>query len=162
MTKQEAVQEFKKNDYRLIITTGGPIDFQLPCGNYKTYAELAAAVLQDLHVAPEKIVFVPAPVKNIDRTYVSAVALKQWIDQNRPNAKSLDIITLGLHARRSLILYEMALGSKVSVGVISVPEQEYDPDTWWRSSLGVKNIIDEVIGYVYTKLLFRPEKASPI
>ena len=158
---EKAVQEFKENGYRLIITTGGPIYSQLPCSDYKNYAELAAAILQDLHVDPGKIVSVPAPDVKKDRTYVSAIVLKRWLDQSRPEAKSLDLITLGPHARRSLILHKMALGSNVSVGVISVPNQGYDPDRWWRYSQGVKTIINEVIGYVYTKLIFRPEKVSP-
>lgn len=158
---EKAVQEFKENGYQTIITTGGPIYSQLPCGDYKNYTELAAAVLQDLRVDPGKIVSVPAPDVKKDRTYVSAIALKRWLDQNRRRIKSLDIITLGPHARRSLILHKMALGSNVSVGVISVPNRGYDPDRWWRYSQGVKTIINEVIGYVYTKLIFRPEKVQP-
>ena len=92
---------------------------------------------------------------------MSAIALKRWLDQSRPDAKSLDLITLGPHARRSSILHKMALGSNVSVGVISVPNQGYDPNRWWRYSQGVKTIINEVIGYVYTKLIFSPEKVPP-
>ena len=158
---ERAVQEFKENGYRLIISTGGSIYSQLPCSDFKNYADLASAVLQDLKIDPEKIVSVPAPDVKKDRTYVSAIILKRWLDQNRPEATSLDLITLGPHARRSLILHEMALGSNVSVGVISVPNQGYDPNRWWRYSQGVKTIINEVIGYIYTKLIFRPAKVSP-
>lgn len=155
-----AVQEFREKGYQILITTGGPIHSQLPCNDYKNYAELASAVLKDLKVDPEQIVAVPAPDVKKDRTYVSAVTLKRWLDQNVPQAKSLDIITLGAHARRSLILHKMALGSNVAVGVISVPNRGYDSNRWWRYSLGVKTIINEVIGYTYTKLIFRPEKAT--
>ena len=158
---ERAVREFKENGYRLIITTGGPIYSQLPCSDYENYAELASAVLQDLQADPGKIVSVPAPDVKKDRTYVSALILKRWLDKNRPEAKSLDLVTLGPHARRSLILHKIALGSDVSVGVISVPNRAYDPNQWWRYSQGVKTIINEVIGYVYTKLIFRPEKVQP-
>jgi hypothetical protein len=157
----KAVREFKENAYRLIITTGGPIYSQLPCSDYKNYADLASAVLKDLKVEPEKIVSVPAPDVKKDRTYVSALILKRWLTQNMPEAKSLDLVSLGVHARRSLILYQMALGSNISVGVISVPNQGYDPNRWWRYSQGVKTIINEVIGYVYTKFIFRPERVLP-
>lgn len=159
---ERAVQEFKENGYRLIITTGGPIYSQLPCIDYKNYADLASAVLQDLQVDPEKIVSVPAPDVKKDRTYVSALTLKRWLDQNRPEVRSLDLVTLGPHARRSLILHQMTLGSNLSVGVISVPNRGYDPNRWWRYSAGIKTIINEVIGYIYTKFIFRPEKVQPV
>lgn len=155
---ESAIQEFKAHGYKKIITTGGPISSRLPCGEYKNYAELASAVLQDLHVDPERIIAVPAPDAKKDRTYVAARALKRWFDQNERQRESLDIITLGLHARRSLILHKMALGANVAVGVISVPDRGYDPNRWWRYSQGVKNVINEVIGYIYTRFIFRPKK----
>ena len=155
---ESAIQEFKAHGYQKIITTGGPIYSQLPCGEYKNYADLASAVLQDLHVDPERIIAVPAPDAKKDRTYVAALALKRWFDQNDPQQESMDILTLGPHARRSLILHKMALGANVAVGVISVPDRGYDPNRWWRYSQGVKTVINEMIGYIYTRFVFRPKK----
>ncbi len=158
---ERVAREFEANGYQRIVTTGGPIYFQLSCSDYKTYAALGFAVLQDLQVDPGRMVPVPAPDVKKDRTYVSARALRKWFHQNRLQPTSLDVITLGPHARRSRILYQMAFGAEVTVGVISVPARGYDPDRWWRYSQGVKTIISEVIGYIYTKFVFRPEKVPP-
>jgi hypothetical protein len=155
---ERAIQEFKAHGYQKIMTTGGPIYSDLPCGEYKNFADLGAALLQDLHQDPERITAVPAPDAKKDRTYVAARALKRWFDKNDRHPESLDIVTLGPHARRSLILYKMALGANVTVGVISVPGRGYDPDRWLRYSQGVKTVINEVIGYLYTQLIFDPEK----
>lgn len=157
---ERAVREFTDNGYQRFITTGGPIYSQLPCTDFKTYAALAAAILKDLKVDADRIDVVPAPEVKKDRTYVSALALKKWFRQNGRHTASLDIITLGPHARRSRMLYQTALGTDVSVGVISVPNRAYDPDRWYRYSEGVKTIINEVIGYIYTKIIFRPENVS--
>ena len=54
----------------------------------------------------------------------------------------------------------MALGANVAVGVISVPDRGYDPNRWWRYSQGVKTVINEVIGYIYTRFIFRPKSAA--
>ena len=157
---EQAVREFTENGYQRFVTTGGPIYSELPCNDFKTYAELAAAILQDLKVDAEKIDVVPAPDVKKDRTYVSALALKKWLHQNGRHSASLDIITLGPHARRSRMLYQMALGADASVGVISVPNRAYDPNRWYRYSEGVKTIINEVIGFIYTKFIFRPENSN--
>lgn len=157
---ERAVREFTESGYQRFITTGGPIYSQLPCSDVKTYAALAAAILEDLQVDAGRIDVVPTPDVKKDRTYASALALKKWFHQNGRHPAFLDIITLGPHARRSRMLYQTALGTDVSVGVISVPNRAYDPNRWWRYSEGIKTIINEMIGYIYTQFIFRPENVS--
>ena len=127
---ERAVREFQQNRYQRIITMGGPIYSPLPCADYPDYAALGAAVLKDLQVDADRIIAVPAPEVKKDRTYVSALALKNWFHRNRLQPGPLDVITLGIHARRSRMLYQTALGADIAVGVISVPDHGYDPDRW--------------------------------
>jgi hypothetical protein len=70
--------------------------------------------------------------------------------------ESLDLVTLGPHARRSRLLYEEAFGNKVKVGVIAIAIPDYDVKRWWRYSEGVREVIGEGIGYLYVKFLFWP------
>jgi hypothetical protein len=48
------------------------------------------------------------------------------------------------------------LGDKFEVGIISVPNTEYDAAHWWRYSEGVKEIISEGAAYLYVRLFFWP------
>jgi hypothetical protein len=52
------------------------------------------------------------------------------------------------------------LGPGVKVGIISEPNPDYDAAHWWRSSAGVREVIDESIAYVYAKFFFWPEKTK--
>jgi hypothetical protein len=46
------------------------------------------------------------------------------------------------------------------VGIISVPDPDYDASHWWRSSDGVREVLDEGIAYIYAKFFFWPPKAK--
>ena len=70
---------------------------------------------------------------------------------------SLNVMTEDAHARRTWLLFREALGPDVQVGIISVPNPDYDAAHWWRSSEGVREVIDETVAYVYAKFLFWPE-----
>jgi uncharacterized SAM-binding protein YcdF (DUF218 family) len=70
-------------------------------------------------------------------------------------------VTEDLHARRTRLLFRKALGDDVSVGIISVPNPDYDSRHWWRYSAGVKDVVSEAASYLYAKLLFHPSGPSP-
>lgn len=73
------------------------------------------------------------------------------------NKKKVDIVTRGHHARRSFILFQIALDGVAKVGVIAVPPYNYDPDYWYDSSAGFRSVIGEIIAYIYVKFIFSPE-----
>jgi hypothetical protein len=51
-------------------------------------------------------------------------------------------------------MFEKALGKDTAVGVISIPEKDYDQQHWWRSSAGVRTVIGETMAYLYARFLF--------
>ena len=69
--------------------------------------------------------------------------------------ESIDVVSLGVHARRSWILFAQAFSS-VDVGVIAIKSKEYDPSRWWLFSSGVRNVISESIAYLYARFIFSP------
>jgi hypothetical protein len=95
-----------------------------------------------------------------DRTYHSALAARQWLAGRGMNVKSLDVATLGPHARRSRLIYEKAFGDDVKIGIIALSNREYDPAHWWRTSEGVRETLGETIAYIYARVLFHPP--SPV
>ena len=101
---------------------------------------------------------VPSRVMDRDRTYGSAVALRNWFRDHNMAVSGIDVVTEDLHARRTRLLFQKALGDKVAVGVIAIPNPDYDAKHWWRYSEGLKEVLSETASYVYARLLFYPSK----
>jgi hypothetical protein len=110
---------------------------------------------------PASVQVVPAPPVRQDRTYASALVLKQWLQQHNAMPAEFNLISVGPHARRSRLLFEKAFGPEVRVGVIALENQDYDPQHWWKSSQGFRTVTDEIIAYAYARLLFHPGKPEP-
>ncbi len=153
---ETVVNEFRIRNYRLIVTTGGPLREGSYLSAYRTYAELCAASIRKLGIQDSQLVAVPAPHVREDRTYTSAVALKRWINRSGADVRSLNLYSLGAHARRSRLMFEKALGPDFTVGVVAVSDPDYDPHQWWTSSNGVRDVLDEAIAYVYASFFFHP------
>ena len=155
---EEAAAEFNRSHYEKIFVTGIPIEHGAPLSEYKTYADLGAAVLLKLGLTTNAVQAVPTPPVPRDRTYTSALALKSWLRAHAMSPASVNVLTVGPHARRSRLMFEKALGKGVTVGIIALPGREYDPKHWWRSSPGVRDVSGEAMAYAYARFLFHPPK----
>jgi hypothetical protein len=153
---EKAVQIFKSQNYHLMVVTGGPIVASQILVKYQNYAELAAAILEQLGLDKSMMVVIPAPAVIKDRTYASAVAMKNWLTASQPSFKTINLVTLGAHARRSRLLFEQALGPGITVGIIALEDPGYDHRQWWKSSPGVRMTLGELIAYGYARLFFNP------
>ena len=154
--------EFKTGDYEHIITTGGPVPGSDGYTNdYNTFASVGARRLKAAGVADESVLMVPSHVIGRDRTYSSAIALRRWLlDHNMP-LQSFNVVTVDAHARRTRLLFQKALGNDVRVGIISIPNPDYDAKHWWRYSEGVREVIGEGIAYTYAKVFSYQSEPSP-
>ena len=115
-----AMQEFKSHPYERVFTTGGPVVGRGGYVNdYQTSASVGADLLKDEGLPAELVQMVPTRVIGRDRTYSSAVALRDWFREHNLQVRSLNIVTEGAHARRTRLLFEEALGRDVKVGVIA-------------------------------------------
>lgn len=145
-------------DYTDIYTTGG---VTLADGKSRndadTYASVTKTRLVRAGVPAEKLHVVPCWIVRRDRTYSSALALREWCRTNNVRLTAFNVVTLGPHARRSRLLHEKAFGKGVEVGIIPLTNVEYDPDHWWRYSEGVKETLSETAAYLYSRFLFSPE-----
>ena len=152
-----AVKEFRSNHYEHVFTTGGPV---VGSGGYindfYTSASVGANLLKKCGLPDERLQMVPSRVMDRDRTYASAVALRNWFRDHNMTVSGIDVVTEDLHARRTRLLFEEALGKNVTVGIIAVPNPDYDARRWWRYSDGVREIIGESIAYIYARFFFYP------
>lgn len=157
----QAIAAFRRGGYERLVTTGGPIERSSRLVGFSTYADLAAAYIASRGIPPGSVTAVPAPASAQDRTYLSAVKVREWVRKHPPEVRALDVYSGGPHARRSRALFELAFGSEVRVGVLSAAPTEYDANRWWRSSAGAKSVIGEAIGLVWiTCCFFRPDDGS--
>jgi uncharacterized SAM-binding protein YcdF (DUF218 family) len=152
-----AVKEFQTNEYQCVFATGGPV---VGSGGYindfHTSASVGADLLRKNGLASEKVQMVPSRVMDRDRTYGSAIALRDWFAKHSMPVRSVNVLTEDMHARRTRFLFEEALGKNVRVGIIAVPNPDYDARRWWHYSDGVREVIGESIAYIYARFFFHP------
>ena len=154
-------EEFRNGGYGHVFTTGGPEAGSGGYTNdYNTAASVAAEILKKFGSPDDRVQMAPSHVIDRDRTYSSAIALRDWFREHNVPVRSLNVVAEGAHARRTRLLYQEAFGRNVAVGIISVPNSDYDPSQWWRYSDGVREIIGESIAYVYAKFFFYPPRPS--
>jgi len=147
-----AVNEFQSGSYERVFTTGGPVTGMGGYTNdYNTSATQAAAQLRAEGLSAELIQAVPTRISDRDRTYNAARALRDWLSNHHSSVRAINVLTQDVHARRTRLLFQRALGGRITVGVIAVANPDYDARHWWRYSEGVRDMISEGIAYVYAK-----------
>jgi uncharacterized SAM-binding protein YcdF (DUF218 family) len=152
----QAIEVFRKGKYERIVTTGGPVAGWPGLSKDTVYAELAAAYLEKHGIRPEQILAVPAPRSAQERTFLSAVMFREAAKKQGMTLGAVDIFSAGPHARRSRLLFQMALGDDVRVGVLAARPESFNADAWWQSSSGVEQMFFQSFGYVWVKCCFWP------
>jgi O-antigen/teichoic acid export membrane protein len=152
-----AADEFRSGSYRRVFTTGGPV---VGTGRYvndfQTTASVGADLLKKVGVPDESLEMVPSRTMDRDRTYGSAIALRDWIREHQPSVRRINVLTENTHARRTWLLFQRAFGRDVQVGIIAVPNVDYPANRWWLYSQGLKDVVSESGAYLYARFLFLP------
>ena len=149
---REAANEFKVGCYRLVFTTGGPVvESGGYINDYHTSASVGAEALKKLGLPSESLQMVPSRVIGRERTYSSAVALRDWFREHNTPVHSINVFTEGAHARRTRLLYQKAFGRNVTVGIIAISNPDYNPRQWWCYSDGAREVVGESIAYIHAK-----------
>lgn len=94
---------------------------------------------------------VPAPAiipltHHADGTREEAVAVSEFVASH--GWKKVLLVTSNYHTRRSEYVYERTLPPGTQLRVISAPDTEYDPQSWWRTRAGVRLFLHEAGGYL--------------
>jgi hypothetical protein len=152
---ERAAEEYTRGSYDLVLAVRGvapldSVDLDRP------YDDYVSDILVRHGVPRDRLHGVIFPEQARDRTFTSALAVGEWCRRRGIELKSLNLVTIGPHARRSRLLYRRALGGGVAIGVIGLPDPSYDAGHWWRSSEGVREVGFEGVAYFYV-LLWSPE-----
>jgi uncharacterized SAM-binding protein YcdF (DUF218 family) len=81
-----------------------------------------------------------------DNTREEAVAVSEFVASH--HWKKILLVTSNYHTRRSEYIYERTLPPGTQLRVISAPDIEYDPQSWWRTREGLKIFFHEAGGYI--------------
>ncbi len=152
----DAAHLYKAGNYSLIACTGIPIEIGSYLQAFGSYSEMTAARLHELGISENEILVCTADDFTKDRTYQSAVALRDKLTKEGITEKKLHLVTTGPHGRRSRMLFKKALGKEYEIGITCLPEPTYEPSKWFACSEGVRSVVGESIAYVYAKLFFHP------
>ncbi len=152
----DAAIAFRHGDYERIVTSGGPIDSWREGQTATHYAERAAGYLKHHGLADVPIAAASAPASAQDRTFLSAVVVRDWVRREGLNPDAIDVYSDGVHARRSRMVYRLAFGPSVAVGMLAATPRKYDLEHWWRTSQGAKTVLDESLSLVWTACCFWP------
>lgn len=150
-----AARLYRERHYDRVIAVGVYAEEGTPDGIAREFAPVGQLASAGVPRAAIELA-VGAPV-HVDRTYHAALNVARVLGGpggGRP--PSIDVLTIGAHARRSRLLYERAVGDEVRVGVIAVPDPRFEVAHWWRTSEGVRTVIGETIAYAYARLSFEP------
>jgi len=156
----QAVEVFRKGRYELAVATGAPLAEWPQANVYRTAAERAAEYLKSRGLPPAAVAAVPSPSSAQDRTFLSAVMVREWAKRSGIEVRALDVFSLGTHARRSRLLFRKAFGSQVEVGAIAA-RHEYADERWWRSAEGAREVLDQATAYAWVLLFFHPPRRRP-
>ena len=151
-----AIELDNQNHYAAVIAAGQPIEKGMDISHYEDYANLGASRLVALGLKNTNIVKVLSPKSQKDRTYHSALKVREYLI-NQTEYRAVDLLSESVHARRSWYLYRRACEPQVKVGIIAVASPQFDAAHWWRTSNGVRIVLNESIAYVYARLVFNPE-----
>ena len=155
-TVGQAVSEYRSANYQSVVVVAAVFKADDKWDEGRGRADYITATFARLGVPRDRTHVVFCNVVQKDRTYESALATREWLRKQGMPTSSLDVFTMGPHARRSRLLFQKAFGPEVKIGVVAMNEREYDPVHWWHSSEGVREVLFEGIAYVYAKWFFVP------
>lgn len=147
-----AVARIRDGGHRAVFTTGGPLDYGGFLAEYKDCATAARATLVAAGAPEAALTAVPAPRARKDRTFASAVALRDHFAASGIASGTVGLVTFDTHARRSRLLFRRALGPAFRVETLPYPCPRFGRADWWRSSEGVRAVIYEGMAWVYSAL----------
>jgi hypothetical protein len=154
---RESIKIFSEGNYSLMIITGKQRTHGSQLDQYRNDGDYAAATIEKSGFDPEKIKVI-ALENDIrkDRTYASALEVKKWLEKSGKPFPSIDVVSIGCHSRRSRYLFQLAFDRDTDVGIHAIENISYDPNEWWKSSQGFRDVMEETIAWLYAVLFFYP------
>ena len=144
----KAAHEFQSGTYRKIFISGLIFEKNDPHFADKSDAVIITRFLQANGIGAATIEDCAVAVPAFNRTSHMARGVRDKMKALNYAPNGVNVVTLGPHARQTLVAYERMLGPLSPVGVISYPKNDYDPSRWWASTAGIKKTTKDFAGWL--------------
>jgi len=150
-----AAKEFQSGHYRKIFVSGIVLGKDDPHFTDGSDSALIVRTLQAQGIDPAMIEACPVSSPIFNRTSLMARGVSDRMKASNYTPHGANVVTLGPHARQTLLAYERMLGARTAVGVISYPKDDYNPARWWTSMAGIKKTTKDFAGWLKELLVGR-------
>jgi uncharacterized SAM-binding protein YcdF (DUF218 family) len=120
--------------------------------DYDSHGEIARNYLITLGIDSSAVIAVKGKRTEFNRTLTSALAFRNWLKSYNGKVDGINIITMGIHSRRTWMTYKSVLNKQLKIGVISLPESG-EPGSE-ESDFG--DILSEVLSLIYYRIILIP------
>jgi len=120
--------------------------------NFNSSAQYARDRLLSMGIDSSLLISIPGNKVKINRTLTSALAFRDWLKTVNINIKGINIISMGTHTRRTWMTYNKILNEQYRIGIISLPDYNYNNSRSFR----LFKTIRESLGIVYYWLILIP------
>jgi hypothetical protein len=118
--------------------------------NMNSNAEMTARRLIAMGVDPSVIIAVPGNMTRINRTLASALAVRDWLRKNNISVTGINIVSAGMHSRRTWMTFNRVLPYKV--GIIALPDSKVK----YSGEIRVLKTIREAIAFLWYSVILIP------
>lgn len=120
--------------------------------DFESHAEIARNKLVTFGLDSASVVAVPGKRVKMNRTLTSALAFKDWLKTSPIEVKAINIISLGMHSRRTSMTFNKILGKSYNIGIISLPDNSGSVN----KSSDRFGVLGEFLRLVYYRIILIP------
>lgn len=141
-----AKEEFDRGGYKYLIAAGTYTNNRWGTQRYH-YATLARGYLIRLGCPADAVIEAAIETPQAHRTFATAVAVRHALNARKVKPRGVNVLTVGMHARRTGVIFSRALGAELPVGTIAWTPSYHLDVPWWRSSEKAEDLIKESVAY---------------
>ena len=148
--------EFNKGNYKYILISGKSYE-TISAFSGRDTIESPSSSLEGLllknGIDSSKIKIVEIHSVDMHKTFSMARSARNWLSQNDPDVKKINVCTAGAHGRKTWWAYKRMLGNRVSVGILSFSTGTLQTWTrkWLERRCGTRWLVYALAGYFYAR-----------
>jgi hypothetical protein len=120
--------------------------------DYESHPEIVRNKLIKSGIDSSKVIAVTGSKTRINRTLTGALAFRDWLMESGQNVRDVNIISMGIHARRTWMTYKKVLGKSYNIGIIALPESGNEISEKSKRYAAITETLDLV--YYWVILIF--------
>lgn len=147
-----AAAEFAHGGYQFIVATSGLSGDRWTKRRW-SYAQETEEQLLRLGIPRDRVILAMPTNTDDRRTFESAQAVFRSLRERDIHPKAINVFTIGVHARRSRLVFAKVFWPITNVGVVPWFPVGYSSGPWWNSSDRAVDFMKETFGYFLEALL---------